>query len=432
MRALLILLAMVTLGAAPPPALPPVAIYTGMTLIDGTGAPPRTDMAVVTRGDTIEAVLPAATLTPAQRAGAMVHNLRGRFLLPGLIDAHQHLATPPDRRAAEAAMARALAGGITGLRIMADDLRSIAELDRAVRTGEIAGPDLHFAALVAGPGFFDDPRTAAAATGWAPGTAPWMQAIDARTDLPLAIARARGTGAAALKIYADLSPRLVAALTREAHRQGLPVWAHAMVFPTRPAAVIAAGPDTISHTCYLGYQKSPAPPARYRDRSPVEPSWFDGPDDPVMARMFDEIRRRGIVLDATLRVYRELERQSAAAGRRPYCTLDLAARLTAQAHRHAVAIAAGTDGDTPPGARDPALFDELELLVARAGLTPMDAIRSATSIAARAAGQERRVGRIAPGLVANMVVLARDPLSDIANMRSAVATVKHGRLVPRG
>lgn len=429
MRALLILFALLALGAAPPPA--PVAIYTGMTLIDGTGAPPRSDMAVVTRGETIEAVIPAAALTDAQRQGARVHDLSGRFLLPGLIDAHQHLATPPDRRAAEASMARALASGITGLRIMADDLRSIAELDRAAQTGEILGPDLHFAALVAGPGFFDDPRTAAAASGWAPGAAPWMQAIDARTKLPLAIARARGTGAGALKIYADLPPRLVAALTREAHRQGLTVWAHGMVFPALPAQVIAAGPDTISHTCYLGYQKAPAPPARYRDRSPIEPAWFEGADDPVMARMFGEMRRRGIVLDATLRVYRELERQSAAAGRRPYCTLDLAARLTAQAHAHGVAIAAGTDGDTPPGARDPALFDELELLVARAGLTPMDAIRAATSVAARAAGQERMIGRIAPGFRANMAVLARDPLAEIANMRSAVATVKRGRLISR-
>lgn len=426
---LLAVLAPFALGAAPPTE--PVAIYVGMTLIDGSGAAPQTGMAVVTRGEAIAAVVPEAELDAAIRREATVHDLSGRYLLPGLIDAHQHLATPPDRPAAEASLRRSLASGITGVRIMADDLRSIAELDRAARNWEIAGPDLHYSALVAGPGFFDDPRTAAAAKGWAPGTAPWMQAIDGGSDLRLALARARGTGAVALKIYADLPPRLVNALSAEAHRQGLKVWAHGMVFPTRPAQVIAAGPDTVSHSCYLGYQKAATPPARYRDRSPLDPAWLDGDDDPVMARLFDDMRRRGIVLDATLRVYRELERTSAAAGRTPYCTLDLAARLTRQAHRHGVLIAAGTDGDTPPGARDPALFDELELLVGRAGLSPMDAIRAATSVAARAAGQEGTIGTVAPGRLANMVVLARDPLADIANMRSAVATVKRGRMIPR-
>ena len=57
-------------------------------------------------------------------------------------------------------MRRDLYSGITAVRIMADDLRAIAELARAARAGEIAGPDLYYAAIVAGPSFFEDPRTA--------------------------------------------------------------------------------------------------------------------------------------------------------------------------------------------------------------------------------------------------------------------------------
>src|SRR3546814_6326172 len=102
-------------------------------------------------------------------AGAEVVDLGGQYLLPGLIDSHQHLATPPDRRRAEALMRRDLYGGITAVRIMADDLRPIAELARASLVGEIAGPDLYFAALVAGPSFFEDPRTKAIAAGAVPG-----------------------------------------------------------------------------------------------------------------------------------------------------------------------------------------------------------------------------------------------------------------------
>jgi imidazolonepropionase-like amidohydrolase len=423
-RLLLTLLALALSAAAPAAER---IVYRGATLIDGTGAAPRPDMAVIANGERIEAVLPAASLTPTMIEGAEIVDLAGRWLLPGLIDSHQHMATPPNRRLAEAHLRRDLYSGITATRIMADDLRSIAELDRAARTGEIPGPDLYYAALVAGPGFFNDPRTAAVSFGYTPGTAPWAQAIAADTDLPLAIARARGTGAVALKIYADLPPDLVRRLADEAHRQGLAVWAHAMVFPTPPAEVLAAHPDVVSHTCYLAYQVSERRPQSYRDRVPVDPA---AADNPAMAGLFATMRERAILLDATLRVYREGERR--ATPQRPaHCSLALAARLTAQAHRAGVLISAGTDGDTAAAAPYPSLFEELELLVGRAGFTPLEAIRSATGIGAMTMGQGQSQGVIAPGRLANLVVLERDPVADIANLRSVLLVVKRGRRFDR-
>ena len=424
-----------TASTAQPPFAPaPVServVYRHVTLIDGTGAPARRDMAVITRGPLIEAVLADAALTPAQLGGARTVDLSGRFLLPGLIDSHQHLATPPNRARAEALMRRDLYSGITATRIMADDLRSIAELDREARVGEIAGPDLYFAALVAGDSFFEDPRTRAISGGWTPGQTPWAQAIDAQTDIPRAIAIARGTGATAIKIYANLSAELVGRLAAEAHRQHLQVWAHAEVFPATPAGVIAAGPDTVSHTCYLAYQLFEHPPQSYQQRFPIDPAPFVHGDNPVMAALFRQLRARGIILDATLRVYQEGERQAAAAHRPPNCTLDLAALLTARAHRVGVLISAGTDGDAPASAAYPALFDELELLVRRAGLTPLEAIRAATQIGAMAMGQGRNMGVVAPGYAANLVVLERDPVANIANMRSVLFTVKRGHRLDR-
>jgi hypothetical protein len=387
-------------------------------------------MAVITNGERIEEVLPAARLTAAMIGGARVVDLGGRYLLPGLIDSHQHLATPPNRRRAEALLRRDLYSGITATRIMADDLRSIAELDRAARAGEIASPDLWYAALVAGPGFFSDPRTQAVSFGYRSGEAPWAQAIDARTDIPLAIARARGTGAAALKIYADLPPDLVRRLAAEAHRQGLMVWAHFMVFPTPPAGVLAANPDVVSHICYGAYQAMARRPQSYGGRFPVDAALFAGRDNVAMAGLFATMRERGILLDATLRVYREGERRATAA-RPAHCTLALAARLTAQANRAGVLISAGTDGDTATDAPYPALFEELELLVARAGFTPLDAIRAATQIGAMTMGQGQNMGVIAVGHLADMVVLERDPTADIGNMRSILFTVKRGRRFDR-
>src|SRR3954467_5019477 len=91
-------------GAAPfePAHVGARIVYRHAALIDGTGAPLRADMAVVTDGERIAAVLPDRALTAAQLSGTEQVDLGGRYLLPGLIDSHQHLATPPDRPAAEA------------------------------------------------------------------------------------------------------------------------------------------------------------------------------------------------------------------------------------------------------------------------------------------------------------------------------------------
>lgn len=432
-KALIMALSCVVAGTAiaqPRPGAPAAVVYRHATIVDGTGAVAR-DMAVLTRGERIERVLRDGDLPPEAGMDAKVVDLTGRYLLPGLIDSHQHIATPPDRRRAEALMRRDLYSGITATRIMADDLRSVAELARAALVAEIPSPDLHYAALFAGPSFFDDPRTLAVSAGVKPGDGAWMQAIDENTDLPLAVARARGTGATAIKIYANLPATLIARITAEAHRQKMQVWAHGMVFPTPPADVIAAGPDVVSHTCYLAYQAVEKRPQSYQQRVPIDPAPFLAGRNPVMAGLFAEMHRRRMLLDPTLRVYQESEKRALAGGPPAYCSLELAARLTAQAHRAGIEISAGTDGDTGAGAPYPGLFDELELLVGRAGFTPAEAIRAATLIGAKTMGQDGEMGTIAPGKLANMVVLARDPLADIANMRSVVMTVKRGRAYDR-
>ncbi|MFD0327646.1 hypothetical protein ACFQZC_03900 [Streptacidiphilus monticola] len=140
-----------------PAAAGTVTVYRGATVIDGTGSAPRPATTVVVDGERIVAVAPdAAAAVPVD---AEVVDLAGHWLIPGLIDSHQHVATPPNRPVAEAVLRRDLLGGVTATRDMADDLRQVADLARASLVGEIAAPDLHYAALMAGPSFFDDPRT---------------------------------------------------------------------------------------------------------------------------------------------------------------------------------------------------------------------------------------------------------------------------------
>ena len=144
-------------------------------------------------------------------------------------------------------MRRDLFSGVTAARCMGDDLRALADLARASRVLEISGPDLYYAALFAGRDFMNDPRMVACCQGAKVGETPWMRAIDAKTDLANAVTLAKGTGAIAIKIYANLSAELVAKIVAEAHRQGMQAWVHSMVFPATPREVIDAKPDCVSH-----------------------------------------------------------------------------------------------------------------------------------------------------------------------------------------
>jgi imidazolonepropionase-like amidohydrolase len=434
MRTLPLLAAAAFLIAAAPQFKPPHGgsrvVYRHANLIDGTGRPLQTDMAVLTDGERISAVVPDKALTQAQLAGANPVDVAGKYLLPGLIDSHQHLATPPNRPEAVARLRRDVYSGITATRDMADDLRQVADITRTARVGEIASPDINYAALMAGPTFFVDPRTQAIAEGAVAGKVPWEQSIDTKTDIVLAVARAKGTYARAVKIYANLPGPLVAAITKEAHRQGMRVWAHGMVFPATPFEVVDAGVDTVSHTCYLAYQAMAKRPDSYQHRFPLDASLFQR-DNPVMAKLFADIARRGTILDATLHVYREVEEAARNKHQPPLCTVELAGKLTNQAYRAGVPISAGTDGDTPRSDPWPALFDELQLLHDAAGLSPMAVVKAATLNGAKAMGEAEDMGSIQAGKLANMVVLDRNPLDDVRNFRSVVLTVKRGRLFPR-
>ncbi|MFL6596062.1 MAG: amidohydrolase family protein [Chthoniobacterales bacterium] len=422
----------------PPPFAPDsdtVITYTGCAVIDGSGGPLRRDMAIITRGERIEAIVPAADLQPPARAEVV--DVKGKFALPGFINSHEHLATPPDRRFAEAMMRRDIYSGVTAVRAMGDDIRAVAEYARASRVGEIAGPDIYYAALFAGPDFLQDPRLLASSQGFKPGTAPWMQAIDDQTDLATAVTLAKGTSAVAIKIYANLSAALVAKIAAEAHRQGMLVWAHGMVFPATPQEVIDAKPDTMSHTGYLAYHALEKRPKRYQEREsfPIDPAPFQNGDNKVMAALFDQMRDRGIILDATNYVFETIERMRAQtpdnAPPPPYCSSRLAELLCAQAYKHHVAISAGTDSFAPADDPYSALQSEMEILVHKVGMTPMDAIRSATIISATSAGQQKEMGTLEPGKLANIVFLSADPLQDISAVRNVELTVKRGVRFPR-
>jgi imidazolonepropionase-like amidohydrolase len=390
-----------------------------VTVFGGARIGGREGTSIVVHGQRIAAIVPDQD----EHEDAEHIDLVGCFVIPGLIDTHQHLATPPDRAVSEAVLARQVAGGVTAVRDMADDLRQIADLARASLVGEISGPDIYYAALMAGPGFFDDPRTWQVCQGTLPGEAPWMQAITPDTDLPLAVARARGTGATAIKIYADLSAELVTAITAEAHRQELLVWAHTTVFPAGPMDAVAAGVDVLSHATLLPFEGEDLSGASYKNKPPIDYARFAGEDDPVMAALFAEMRARGTILDATASLW---TRYDADLGDHDQDMSELSIHLTRQAHRAGVQITTGTDYETAEDSAWPSLIEEMLFLNGECGIPAADVIRAATQVAARSAGTLDDMGTLAPGKLANFVAVNADPEADLTVLRAPHCTVKRG------
>lgn len=409
-----------------------IRVYRGCRLFDGTDACVAEPATIVVRGSRIAAVVRDDAVADEVVGGADFVDLDGRTVIPGLIDSHQHLATPPNRPAAERALRRQVYSGVTAVRDMADDLRHVADLARGTLVGELAGPDIRYAALMAGPSFFDDPRTWQVSKGETPGEVPWMQAITDDTELPIAVALARGTHACAIKIYADLPAELVAAITDEAHRQRMSVWAHATVFPARPSDMVAAGVDVLSHVTMLAYETQLTASTTYKDKPKLDPASFD-PSDERVVRLLEQIRSGGVVLDVTASMWTrpELAEDSDEGRAAAKANAELAALLTARAYEGGIAVSTGTDYETEPEDLFPSLHRELAFLVQQCGFTPADAIRSATAVGARSAGCADLMGTVEAGKLANLVVLDEDPLADIENLRSVERVVKRGRELPR-
>jgi hypothetical protein len=393
----------------------PVTAYVGASVLNPAGDRFDPNVTLLVQGNTLSAVGVAATV--AIPPGAHKVSVQGRYIIPGLVNTHVHIATLAIPRDARAYLRRELYSGVTMVRDMAGDIRLIAELKREAAQDEIISPDIYYAALMAGETFFADPRTHDASRGFEPGTAPWMRAITASTDLPEVVSEAKGTGANALKLYADLPATRVAAITNEAHRQHLLVWSHAATFPARPSDVANAGVDVMSHADFLAFESITPFPASYRAAKSTDlRHWQMTPAvDAVLTIMKDH----GIILDATIDVgFRSPV---------PQWPSSLAPLITREAYRRGVKISTGTDDDADWNDPNSALLTEIERLVHDAGMSPADALRSATLIGAETIGQQDAAGILAEGRASNFVVLEANPLNDIHNLRKVVLVVKHGK-----
>jgi imidazolonepropionase-like amidohydrolase len=392
-------------------AQPAVKAFTGFTLIDGRGLPPIADAVLVVRDGRIAAV-GAAAKTPVPRDAERI-DLRGRFVMPGMVNAHGHVGSTVGLEAraegyTEDNLRRQLGlygrYGVTTVVSLGDDREA------GFRLRDESGAALNRARLyVAGPVISaKTPDEARAAVDKVADMKPdW---IKIRVDDNL------GTSE-------KMRPEVYRAVIDRAHERKLRVAAH-LFYLADAKDLLRAGADYLAHSVrdtdvdaeLIGLMKARNVclcPTLMREVSTFvyesRPAFFDDPffrreaDPQILAALEDPARQAGVQKSSSAQRYKK--------------ALEQAKRNLKALHAAGVRIAAGTD--TGPPTRFQGYFEHLELeQMADAGLTPAQIVVSATGDAARCVGLADRLGTLQAGRAADFIVLTRNPLDDIRNTRT--------------
>lgn len=376
---------------------------------------------IVIKDDTITDIYPLGKKEIP--ATAFLLNLEGNYVIPGLIDAHVHISHM-SAEDVKMVLSWALKGGITSVRDMGGDVRKLAALRRDALLHEIESPYIYYSAIMGGPTFFTDFRVVGSTLGETPGKLPWARAITPSTDMRQAIAEAKGSGAAGIKIYANLPKEEIQRIAAEGHKQRLKIWSHASVFPAKPIDAVLTGVDVISHCGLLVWESVKEIPQTYEHRHEAKYD-IGSLKDESYEKLFKEMVKRNTILDATVYIYLEKIAKD------DKKMAEFCIEVTKMAHQYGVKIATGTDYIYKPGAPFPNVHYEMELLVDKCGLTPLQALQSATCINAEALGIEDRTGTIEIGKRADLVILSANPVTDIRNAREIRYVIKGGKLYVR-
>jgi imidazolonepropionase-like amidohydrolase len=393
-------------------------------LYDGRSMTVRQNVSITVKGSKIVDIAEAKT----PPAGSQVIDLSGMTVLPGLIDAHTHIAlhpgdpdqqtlreTPEYRAICATVSARlTLESGITTIRDMGNEGAALVDiaLRDAINAGVVQGP------RILAPIQPVSAKGAYQMVGYSPYiTLPSSSyEADGEVEIRKQIRHLVRLGADLIKVYIESAEKKqtsndsltgvltytqeeLKALVDEAHRAKLRVAAHAYS-DTAVRLAIEAGVNSIEHGLYIS------------------------------SKTFDLMAQKGIYYVPTLLVY-ERWRDGKVFGEVSPLTR---AKLVMTVNRHndtfkralrsKVKIVFGTDTFSLPGANT----QELELMVSQ-GMTPLDALRSATSTAAELLGLGSSIGTLEAGKLADIVAVHGDPTTNISAVGHVAFVMKEGKIV---
>lgn len=416
----------------------PVVALTHVRVIDGTGAAAREDQTVVLRDGQIVTVGPSAT-TPAPPQ-ARVIDLTGRSVLPGLVMLHEHLYYPTGPgvygQLGQSFVRLYLAGGVTTMRT-GGNLNGFMDitLKRRVEAGEVAGPAIDATMpYVNGPNQFVQ-----------------MNDVQSEERARKHVAYWADEGATSVKAYMQISRAALGTAIREAHARGLKVTGHLCSVTYAEAA--ALGIDNLEHgffaaTDFVADKQPDVCPGQGRGQQSLVDLDPKGVAFQTLVRTLVEKR---VAITSTLTVFEagqasrpvppglevllpelrtQFEQNRARAAKNATSVMPTlfpkAMALEREFARAGGLLVAGTDptggGGVIPGFSN---HRQLELLV-EAGFTPLEAIGIGTRNGARYLGQDSRIGTIAPGKQADLLIVNGDPSRTMADVRKVELVFRKG------
>ena len=426
----------------------PVLVLEHVRVIDGTGAAPEEDRTVVIDHGRI-ALVEASSSQSAFPEGAKVLDASGKTLIPGLVGMHEHLFYPlPDRphdgmplygEMADSAPRLYLAGGVTTARTGGSlEPYTDLELKRAIDAGKIAGPSLD----VTGP-YLEGKGTFAIQMH------ELADADDAARTVDYWIAE----GVTSFKAYNFLTAAELKAAIDQAHVHGLKVTGHLCSIGFRQAA--ALGIDNLEHGLAVDTEFYPG---KKPDECPSAAAVEDymgkhvSPDGPEVQAMIQDLVAHHVAVTSTLAIFETFDPDLPPMARENAPLETLATKSAADYLRTRAVVAnrgrtrmlqsemrferafvkaggvlmAGCD-PTGYGGVLPGFGDQrnLELLV-QAGFTPVEAIHIATLNGAKFLGRDARIGSIALGKQADLVLLNGNPAANINDIEKVDTVFKEG------
>jgi enamidase len=419
-----------------------IVALTNVTVIDGTGAAARTGQTIVLRGGSIQSV--GATASAKIPPGARTMDLTGRTVMPGYVMLHEHLFYPSGGGAIYNEQGYSfprlyLAGGVTTMRT-AGNMAGYADLNirKAIDDGTMVGPTIDVTApYLEGPGL----------------PIPQVKALRDAADARKMVNYWADEGATSFKAYMHITRDELGAAAQEAHKRGLKITGHLCSVTFREAASL--GIDDLEHGFVVASDfvpdkkpdECPAGNAVQRSIAALDVAGTGARD------LIAELVRRRVAITSTLTIFetfatsqpsapakaldamlpearRQYEQRRAAIAQSPDTTWNVLLRKEMQLEKMfsdaGGLLVVGTDptgfGGVVAGYSNQRA---LELLV-QAGFTPVQAVKIATLNGATYLGRSAKIGSIAAGKQADLIVVRGDPSAKIEDVENVELVFKSG------